>query len=1208
LAIHLIDFGSGLRYFYSNHASYVLHFFYLNGVNLTVGGIKMKCPECQFNNREGAKFCSECGNRFELTCPECHTKVRIDSKFCDECGCDLKKPKDAPSIDYSKPQSYTPKFLADKILSSRSSIKGERKLVTVLFADVAHYTSIAETLDPEEVHRIMDRLFKLLMDEIHKYEGTINQFTGDGIMAIFGAPVSHEDHAQRACYAALAVQRAMAPFSEQIKDEKDIDFKIRIGLNTGPVVVGSIGDDLRMDYTALGDTTNLAARLQQGADAGSILMADSSYKLISPHFVTEPCGELKVKGKKDPVTAHLLKRTRRIRSLMDIVAEKALSPLIGRSEEFNRLHRLWDLCKKGNGQVVFIVGEAGIGKSRLVFELHHALAAEKITWLEGRCTAYGRNLPFSPLIDLLKRNFRIDEEDTEQIIIRKIDAGLSVLGEETKARAPFLKFLFSVDPGDDLIQSMDAHGRRRMIFDSIRLMTIRGSKLRPLILLFEDLHWIDHESEDFLKYVINSLAVLPVMLILTYRPGYVNPFGERTFFNRISLKALRKEESLDLTKGVIGVDRLPKFVEPLILERAEGNPFYIEEIAKSLEEMGTFKEMEATGTTNAQNQIQIPTSIQDIIMARIDRLPDEQKAALQIAAVIGREFANRLLERIAKLKEGITDVLGDLVGLEIIYQTQFYPELSFMFKHALTHDVAYNSLLTSKRKAIHALTGEVIEEIYATRLGEHYEILAHHYAQGEVWDKAIAYLILSGQKALGNMAVPSAHTFFKKVNDISRHNDVALSPEQAYECYQGTGNTEFNMGYFDVAEKDFFQAREIAKEIGDKNKEAESLSMAGWSMASGKKYEEVINIYHEAADFGRQIGNPIIEGRNYAGLGLIKLALGEVEEAGKFMEKAVKIGKKINSPLLLILSFSLKAFQLPHYGISDEEAVKYLDEAIPVLKSVQNARACVLVYLILGYNLACKGDYTGGISIFQEGIKFAEETGEALNRAKGLNWLGWVYGEIGWISEAKKLNQESYNAALEMGSGSEEVEANAVVNLAENAVVAKDYGQAENYIEDLLKKAETDPGYLFIRHRWEVRQLCTSAEIFLYKGNTDEAMQCAQKALEIAERTKNKRGMIRANRHMGEVYIKDMQFPEAEKKLAVAISDARELGNPYQLWKTHHNLGKLKEAQGIHREAREHYEGALRVIEKIGSNLTDENLRKIFLNSDWVTEIKNKVK
>jgi tetratricopeptide (TPR) repeat protein len=458
------------------------------------------------------------------------------------------------------------------------------------------------------------------------------------------------------------------------------------------------------------------------------------------------------------------------------------------------------------------------------------------------------------------------------------------------------------------------------------------------------------------------------------------------------------------------------------------------------------------------------------------------------------------------------------------------------------------------------------------------------------------------------MAIPSAHTFFKKVIDISSQEDVTLSPEQAYESYQGKGNTEFNMGHFDLAEKDFFKAREIANEIGDQNKEAESLSMAGWSMASEKKFEVAMNTYREAADFGRQIGNPIIEGRNLVGLGLMKFSLGQIQESFRYIDKAVEIGKKINSPLLLILSLSLRAFQFPHYGIPDEEGVEYLNEAIPILKSVQNARACVLVYLILGYNLACKGDYTASIATFQEGIKFAEETGETLNRAKALNWLGWVYGELGWISEAKKLNQESYQASLEMGSGSEEVEANAVFNLAENAVAEEDYEQAENYIKNLLEKAETDPGYMFGRHRWEVRQLCTSANIFFHMGNIDAAMNCAQKAFGITKETRNQRGMIRTNRLMGKIYTTMGKFTQAEKKLDEAISSARKIENPYQLWKTHFALGQLKDAEGISDEAKEQYRKALEVIENIGSNLKDEKTRKVFLNSDLIIEIKNKVK
>ena len=1167
----------------------------------------MQCPKCQFENPEDAKFCIECANPMEFRCPNCGIITPATGKFCKECGCDLKKPKEeAPPINYSEPQSYTPKHLTNKILTSRSSIEGERKLVTVLFADVANYTSMSEMLDPEEVHQIMDGCFKILIDEVHKYEGTINQFTGDGVMALFGAPVAHEDHAQRACFAALAIQKKMVGLSERLKAENKIDFNLRIGINTGPVVVGSIGDDLRMDYTALGDTTNLAARMQQNAEPGNILITDPTYELIGLHFVAESLGELQVKGKEAPVPTYLLKHARGIQTLMDIAAEIGLSPLAGRSEELNRLHRLWNRAKKGQGQAVFIVGEAGIGKSRLVFEFHRSLSDQSITWLEGHGTTYGRNMPFLPLIDLLKRNFRIEERDSEKIIVQKIEEGMSRLGDEAKERTPYLKFLFSVDPGDPLIHSMDPQGRRRMIFDSIRLMTIHGSRLRPLILVLEDLHWIDHDTEEYLKFVIDSLATLPVMLILTYRPGYSNPFGERTFYNRISLKALEEEETLDLAKSVIGVSNLPEPLAPLILERAEGNPFYIEEITKSFEEIGAFQRVEAVEAAVDLDQIQIPTSIQDVLTARIDRLPEKQKNALQIAAVIGREFAARLLERIAELEDGASDMLGDLVALELIYQTQFYPELAYMFKHALTHDVAYDSLLTSKRKAFHARVGEVVEELYSSRLVEYYEMLAHHYERGGIWDKAVEYLILSGEKALGNMGNPTANAFFQKAIEIINQTDTKLSAEKEYAIYHGKGNAAFNMGRFNEAERDFFRARDVAREMGDQNKEGESLSMAAWSLGNQKKFKKAIATYNEAIDFGRHIGNPIIEARNLIGLGVLKGSLEEVPQPNwQYIEKASEIGKKINSPLILTLALGSRAWQYPANDIEDKEALEYCRNIIPMLKAVQNARACVWIYLTIGYIQACKGDYLASIATFKEGIKLAEETGEALNRAKILNWIGWIYSDLGWISEAKKLNQQSYEATLDFGSGAEEAEANAIVNLAENYVAEGNYEKAEAYLKDLLKKAETDPGYLMSRYRWEVRLLCTLGKICLHKNETNEALNYAKKAFEIAEKSLNKRGMIRANRLMGEIYLARRELSNAEGKLKKALDLAKEVGNPPHLWKTDFALGQLKEAQGRHQEARKKYEDALNVTKRLSVTLQDKNLRDIFLNSDHVTRIKD---
>ena len=352
---------------------------------------------------------------FDLTCPNCSVKIPFGRKFCGECGFKLTEPSQAPAVDYSEPQSYTPKFLADKILTTRSSIEGERKLVTVLFADVANYTSMSEKLDPEEVHQIMDGCFKILMDEIHRYEGTINQFTGDGVMALFGAPVAHEDHAQRACHAALSIQRAIAEYGKDLKNNRGVEFKMRIGLNSGPVIVGSIGDDLRMDYTAVGDTTNLAARMESMAKPGTILGTGNTHKLTRDFFEFEPLGKVQVKGKEEPVETYELKKTTEVETRIEAAAAKGLTKFVGRKNSMAALMEAYDKAKSGSGQVVGVVGEAGVGKSRLLIELRNMLSKEEYTYLEGRCLHYGGSMAYLPIHNILKSYFDIKEEDREPL-------------------------------------------------------------------------------------------------------------------------------------------------------------------------------------------------------------------------------------------------------------------------------------------------------------------------------------------------------------------------------------------------------------------------------------------------------------------------------------------------------------------------------------------------------------------------------------------------------------------------------------------------------------------------------------------------------------------------------------------------------------------------------------------------------------------------
>jgi class 3 adenylate cyclase len=380
----------------------------------------MECPKCQFENREEAGFCSECGHKFELLCPKCKTTIRAASKFCDACGYDLNKTREAPPIDYNQPQSYTPKHLADKILNSRSSIEGERKLVTVLFADVANYTSIAEKLDPEEIHQIMDGCFKILMNEIHRYEGTVNQFTGDGVMALFGAPVAHEDHAQRACHAALSAQIVMGEYGEKIREERGVDFLMRIGLNSGPVVVGTIGDDLRMDYTAAGDTTNLAARLQGLAKPGTVLMSENSYRLTKDFFEFDNLGPIDVKGKSDPVVVFRAVQAKHVHSRLEVSAGRGFTPLVARQAELDHLMAAFAKAKAGHGQIVSLVGEAGVGKSRLSYEFKELIRGEDITLWEGYCPSYGRDTPYLPIAQIIKQYSGIEEGDDEVKIRQKV--------------------------------------------------------------------------------------------------------------------------------------------------------------------------------------------------------------------------------------------------------------------------------------------------------------------------------------------------------------------------------------------------------------------------------------------------------------------------------------------------------------------------------------------------------------------------------------------------------------------------------------------------------------------------------------------------------------------------------------------------------------------------------------------------------------------
>ena len=717
----------------------------------------MKCPKCQFENPAAAKFCNECGEKLEITCPACRQTNPPGSKFCNACGQALRAQSPTPPLDPSKPRSYTPKFLADKILTTRSSIEGERKLVTVLFADVANFTTISETLDPEEVHEIMDGCFKILMDEIHQYEGTINQFTGDGVMALFGAPLAHEDHAQRACHAALAIQDSLARYSQRLKEEWSLDFRMRIGLNSGPVVVGAIGDDLRMDYTAIGDTINLASRMEGLASPGTVLVSKNTHRLAMDFFTFSPLGAFPVKGKKDPQETYVLLSPSGVETrLTASVAKGSLTPFVGREHPMATLMEAYNHVKEGSGQVVEVVGEAGVGKSRLLLEFRSLTPKGEATYLEGRCIHFGASMAYLPLLDILRSYVGIKEGDKELLIKTKMKERV-----DPSLLSP-LEDLLSLPVEDGQYLKLEPKEKKERIFEALRDLFMKLSQERTLIIAIEDLHWIDKTTEEFLDYLMSSLTTSKMLLILLHRPEYTHPWGSRSYFNRIGLTQLTMKSSAELMQAILEGKEVAPELSDLILSRAAGNPLFMEELTHSLLENGSIEMRDEQYVLARTTSLEVPDTIQGIIAARMDRLNENLKQIVQVASVIGREFAFRILHTISGMRKEVKADLLDLQRLELIYEKSLFPELAYIFKHALIQEVAYNSLLLKKRREIHENIGHAIEDLYPDRLEEFYEMLAYHYARGEDLGKAGHYLTFSGNKAARRNSLWEAYSFYKE--------------------------------------------------------------------------------------------------------------------------------------------------------------------------------------------------------------------------------------------------------------------------------------------------------------------------------------------------------------------------------------------------------------------------------------------------------------
>jgi class 3 adenylate cyclase/tetratricopeptide (TPR) repeat protein len=989
------------------------------------GGQHMKCSKCHFENPEDSSFCLECGGKLDRPCPQCGNALPSGAKFCNKCGHDLRTPKEIPAVDYSKPQTYTPKFLAEKILTTRSSIEGERKLVTVLFSDVANYTTIAEKLDPEEVHQIMDGCFKILMDEIHKYDGTINQFTGDGVMALFGAPVAHEDHAQRACYATLNIQKAIGSYSEKIKKDFGVDFKMRIGLNSGPVIVGSIGDDLRMDYTAVGDTSNLASRIENMAESGTSLVSQHTHKLARDYFEFRALGKMKVKGKKDPQEIFELIKTGAVETRIAASEAKGLTRFVGRKSSMADLMEAYEKAQAGSGQIVGVVGDAGVGKSRLLLEFRNQLSRNVITWLEGQCLHYGSAMAYLPMLDVLRSYFEIKEGDSEILIKKKMKEKIRQTDAKLQSVMPPFYELLSLEINDEVYQKLDPVQKREKTFEALRDLFIHESQNRPIILMVEDLHWIDKTSEEFLSYLIEWLANTHILLILLYRPEYTHTWGSKSYYNRIGLDQLTAKSSTELIQALLqGSEPVPELKE-LILNRAAGNPLYMEEFTHTLLENGAIacKDQQCVLIKNA-SEIQVPDTIQGIITARMDRLEDNLKRTIQVASVVGRDFAFRILQTITGMREELKSYLLNLQGLEFIYEKSLFPELEYVFKHALTQEVAYNSLLQKRRTEIHEKIGRAIEELWPDRLEEFYEMLAYHYSKGENFEKAYQFLKLSGNKASKNYSNWEAFRFYKDAIEVlTRMPETEETKTEQIEIRLLTASPMFHIGFPEDSLEILQTGEIISRELGDKSRHAQLLSLIGQYYAfKGEDLLQAIQYSEESLKEAEKLNNIDLMAPVAADLILLYFWMGEYVKVTDLASKVVEVlershrqadyfGRPYNVYTMLLTQQATCSWRMGNF----EQGETLFDKAFDFAFKIKDLFCLGLLELNRGWEFVLRGEAQAAIEHFEDSIRYCEE-GQITNILVA-TWIGfgWAYWLLGDLQNAHKHMEKGLKTQIDVG-------------------------------------------------------------------------------------------------------------------------------------------------------------------------------------------------
>jgi class 3 adenylate cyclase/tetratricopeptide (TPR) repeat protein len=1034
------------------------------------------------------------------------------------------------------PLAYTPSYLAAKILTSKSTLEGERKQVTVLFADLKGSMELLIDRDPEEARQLLDPVLERMMAAVHHYEGTVNQIMGDGIMALFGAPIAHEDHAIRACYAALAMQAAIRYYSTEVQQAHGVEVHIRVGLHSGEVVVRAISNDLHMDYSAIGQTTHLAARMEQLATPGTIRLTATTLRLVEGLVQVEALGPFPIKGLPEPVEVFELVGASTIRQRLQATAERGLTRFVGRQYELATLQQALAHAGAGHGQVMALVGEAGVGKSRLVYEFVHAHYLQGWRALESTSVSYGKATPYFPIIDLLRRYCAIEDRDDTRTVRAKMTGQVLTLDAALQDTIPALLALLEVLPDDNPFSMLDPPQRRQHTLEALKRVLLRESQVQPLVLVFEDLHWIDAETQALLNSLVESLPTAQLLLV-NYRPEYQHGWGNKTYYTQLRLDPLPPARAEELLQALLGDDPDLVPLTQLLVERTEGNPFFLEESVRALVEIGALVgERGAYRLAHTLPTIQVPATVQAVLAARIDRLPPEEKQLLQIAAVIGTEVPLALLQTMAEVPEMVCRVgLTHLQAAEFLYEARLFPEIEYTFKHALTQQVAYASLLLEQRRALHARIVEALEALAPDRVAEQVDRLAYHALRGEVWDKVVLYSHQAGTWAVGRSAYAQAGAYFDQALDALAHLPESRERVvQAIDLHRARGGTHFALGFPERQLACNEQALSLAETLGDPHRLA--LGVAAVANALNEMGDNVraFACAQRGLALAEAVGDLALLVSTRHNLGQICRCMGDYHRAATILRQTVellqgavtrtRLGRSLYSEVSARVNLAVCLAELGEF----RQATATAEEGLRIAEVLQQSSSLLIALQGVCIPLLHQGRFHDALPWLERA--FALCTPDLVGwHSSTLAARGYAYAMTGRLPEALPQLEQAVELARRVNRRNE---TRWLAYLSEVSLRADRQADARAIAEQLLalSHARGERGM-------EAWGLSLRGEIAAHGGLSDAAHAATsyRQALAVAETLGMRPLQAHCHYGLGTLYAQRGQQEQARMELATAI-------------------------------------------------------------------------